>query len=308
MSSDSWWRQYSPRELISRLDAEASDESGHLIDYKDYTNKQLVSIPLGVLTVALLVLLVGTALTGAPVSLGTEFTGGTELTVETSESATEVEETFDQQLGSVTPIASSSDKYVVTFQSKDIESITKQADEAGYTTTSVQTVSASFGAETQRLALYGLAVAFTGMSVLIFLVFRTAVPSLAVVLSAFSDIMIPLSLMAVLGIELTLGTVAGLLMLIGYSVDSDILLTNSVLRRSDGFYESTYRAMRTGITMTTTSIAAMSVMAISASLIGIDLLAAIGTILVFGLVADLMNTYLLNIALLRWYKFEGINQ
>jgi preprotein translocase subunit SecF len=29
-------------------------------------------------------------------------------------------------------------------------------------------------------------------------------------------------------------------------------------------------------------------------------------VLVFGLTADLMNTYLLNLSLLRWYKFEGV--
>ena len=37
--------------------------------------------------------------------------------------------------------------------------------------------------------------------------------------------------MRVVGIELSLGTLAALLMLIGYSVDSDILLTNRVLKR-----------------------------------------------------------------------------
>lgn len=65
-------------------------------------------------------------------------------------------------------------------------------------------------------------------------------------------------------------------MLIGYSVDSDILLNNHVLRRSGDFYESTARAMRTGVTMTLTSIAAMIVMTITATLFGIQLLAPSG--------------------------------
>jgi len=144
------------------------------------------------------------------------------------------------------------------------------------------------------------------MSLLIFALFRTFVPSIAVVLSAFSDIMIPLALMNIFGFKLTLGTVAALLMLIGYSVDSDVLLNNHILNRRGGFYESTYRAMRTGVTMTLTSISAMVVMTIAAFLLGIPLLPEIGIILVFGLTADLMNTYLLNLSLLRWYKFEGV--
>jgi preprotein translocase subunit SecF len=144
------------------------------------------------------------------------------------------------------------------------------------------------------------------MSLLVFAMFRVFVPSIAVVISAFSDIVVPLALMNLLGIELSLGTVAALLMLIGYSVDSDILLNNHILRRSGDFYESTYRAMRTGVTMTLTSITAMIVMTITATLFGIQLLAAIGIVLVFGLVTDLMNTYMLNLSLLRWYKFRGV--
>ncbi len=40
--------------------------------------------------------------------------------------------------------------------------------------------------------------------------------------------------------------------------------------------------MRTGVTMTLTSIAAMIVMTITATIFGIQLLAAIGTVLVLG--------------------------
>jgi preprotein translocase subunit SecF len=128
------------------------------------------------------------------------------------------------------------------------------------------------------------------------------------VASAFSDIVIPLALMNLFGIELSLGTVAALLMLIGYSVDSDLLLNNHVLRRRGGFYESTYRAMRTGVTMTLTSIAAMTVMTIVSFLFGIPLLPEVGIVLVFGLTADLMNTYMLNVTLLRYYKYEAIGR
>ena len=66
--------------------------------------------------------------------------------------------------------------------------------------------------------------------------------------------------------------------------------------------------MRTGVTMTITSIAAMIVMVVVASLLGIPLLPAIGIVLVFGLTADLMNTYLMNVSLLRYYKFEAVGR
>ena len=202
--------------------------------------------------------------------------------------------------------AAGGNTYILTTQSTDTGNIEAAAGGAGYSIEQVQGRSASFGSSSQQQALIGLGVAFAGMAVLVFILFRTFVPSIAVVASAFSDIVIPLALMNVLGIDLSLGTVAALLMLIGYSVDSDILLNNHVLRRRGGFYESTYRAMRTGVTMTLTSIAAMIVMTAVSTLFGIPLLPEIGIVLVFGLTTDLMNTYMMNVSLLRYYKYEGV--
>jgi preprotein translocase subunit SecF len=64
--------------------------------------------------------------------------------------------------------------------------------------------------------------------------------------------------------------------------------------------------MRTGVTMTLTSLSAMIVMTIVATLFGIPLLPDIGIVLVFGLATDLMNTYMMNVSLLRYYKYEGV--
>jgi preprotein translocase subunit SecF len=276
------------------------------VEFDRYSNRQLASVPLAVLALALLVLAVWFVTTGSPVVPGIDFTGGTELQLRTTASQDDIRAAFDEPVTSVQAIQAQSNTYVVTFQSSDDASISAAAREVGYEVQSISSTSPTFGADAQRTALLGLVAAFLGMSVLAFLLFRTFVPSIAIVISAFSDMVIPLAVMDLTGIKLSLGTVAALLMLIGYSVDSDILLNNHILRQSGDFYESAYRAMRTGVTMTLTSISAMVVMAIVASLFGIDLLAAIGTVLALGLTVDLMNTYMLNMSLLRWYKFEGV--
>ncbi|NUE01174.1 protein translocase subunit SecF [Halorubraceae archaeon YAN] len=281
------------------------------IDYTDYSNRQLAAVPLAVLAVALLIIGGWYVATGYPVNPGLEFTGGTELRidVEDGDARAQIDEAFAAEPDSVRQVASDG-SYIITFRAGDASTseLESQANDAGFEVRAIDSVSASFGSDTQFLALGGLLVAFTGMSVLVFAMFRTFVPSVAVVASAFSDVMVPLAMMNLLGIELTLGTVAALLMLIGYSVDSDILLNNSILRRTGDFYESTNRAMRTGVTMTVTSIAAMTVMTVAAWIFGIGLLTAIGIILVIGLLTDLMNTYLLNVSLLRWYKYEGVKR
>ena len=277
------------------------------VDYTRYSNRQLAAVPLVVLAVALAILAAWTAMSGAPVALGFEFTGGTELRVSApGATADDIGSAFSVQPESVH--SASDGVYIVTFgpDAPDTDTLTAQVRDQGYEVPASSDVGASFGRNTQLLALGGVGVAFLGMSALVFVMFRTFVPSIAVVVSAFSDIVIPVAIMNLLGIELSLGTVAALLMLIGYSVDSDILLNNHILRRSGDFYESVNRAMRTGVTMTLTSLSAMIVMTIIATYFGIGLLAAIGTVLAFGLATDLMNTYMLNLSLLRWYKYEGV--
>ncbi len=275
------------------------------VDYSRYSNRQLMAVPLVVLLVALLIIGGMWVLTGSPANLGVDFSGGSELTVDTELSSAEVAAAFDEPVVSVQGIEGGN--YVVTFDTANVENVRTTAHNIEeITVLGSGETSPIFGDENKRWALIGIAIAFTGMSILAFVLFRTFIPSLAIVLSAFSDMIVPIAVYNLLGLKLSLGTVAALLMLIGYSVDSDILLTNHVLRRSGDFYESTYRAMQTGVTMTVTSIAAMAVMAISATFFGIELMASIGLILVIGLTTDLVNTYMFNVSLLRWYKYEGV--
>jgi len=287
---------------MARLDVEG-------VPYEDYNNRQLVAIPLVALVIALVIILGAFVLSGTPVSLGLDFTGGTELRMTADDASSgDIESAFEDAGIDIESVRSvgAGNSYILTTQETDTQAIETVAEEVGDRVESIDSRSASFGSDTQRQALLGVLIAFLGMSVLVGLMFRTFVPSIAVVISAFSDIVIPVALMNVLNIELSLGAVAALLMIIGYSVDSDILLNNHILRRHGGFYESAYRAMRTGVSMTLTSIAAMVTMFLVSWYLAIPLFDDIALILVFGLTADLMNTYMLNMSLLRWYKFEGV--
>ncbi|MFT4946012.1 MAG: preprotein translocase subunit SecF [Natronomonas sp.] len=285
------------------------------VPYEEYTDRQLAVIPLVILGISLAIIASAYVLTGAPVSLGFEFTGGTEIQFVADDTTTdEIEQVLSEhEIESVRSVGVDGSEYTVQTQAtgEEADAIEQTLNEEygdGDGDDVVQRAeqrSASFGGDTQSQALLGLLVAFAGMSILVALMFRTFVPSVAIVLSAFSDIMVPVALMNIFSIELTLGAVAALLMIIGYSVDSDILLNNHVLRRRGSFYENAYAAMRTGISMTLTSIAAMLTMAVVARLFAIPLLGEVALILVFGLCADLVNTYLLNMSLLRWYAGDS---
>ena len=111
-----------------------------------------------------------------------------------------------------------------------------------YPDAQINQIGESFGKTLQDQAFIALIIAFIGMAIVVFVSFRTFVPSCAVVLSAFADMVMTAAMMNVVGIQLSLGTTAALLMLIGYSVDSDILLTTRVLKRQ-GKLNDSYRSV-----------------------------------------------------------------
>jgi len=166
---------------------------------------------------------------------------------------------------------------------------------------SVENIGSSLGEMFWSQAQTGIIIAFILMGVIAFIVFRTFVPSLAIIMSAASDIIITLAMMQVFGIEFSLASLGALLMLIGYSVDTDIMLTSRLLRErteSLSINEKMRGALKTGLTMTLTSIGAVS------AILFIPLppvLTQIASILFIGLSVDIMNTWLFNSVILRWY-------
>ena len=77
-------------------------------------------------------------------------------------------------------------------------------------------------------------------------------------LSAFADIVMTLALVNFLGFKLSTAGIVAFLMLIGYSVDTDILLTTRLLKKHESTNKALWGAFKTGTTMTITSIIAIT--------------------------------------------------
>ncbi|MCS3900551.1 protein translocase subunit SecF [Methanococcus voltae] len=149
--------------------------------------------------------------------------------------------------------------------------------------------------------------AFLFMAIVVYVIFRTPVPSFAVILAAASDIAIAIGGMSIFGIPISTSTIAALLMLIGYSVDTDIMLTTRVLKRkSDTLEGRINQSMKTGMTMSITTIVAMAVLYFVVSYIvpAAEMLKDISVVLLIGLIADLMLTWITNVGILRYYVTE----
>lgn len=271
-----------------------------------YSPKQLVAVPLVILAIALAVLAFTMGTTGMPVKPGIDFSGGTAVTVITPDSKEQLQAAFAGY-----PLVEISEGLsngkLLKFASMDdakYQSLTALIGQK-YPDAKIDQIGESFGKTLQYQAFLALILAFIGMAIVVFVSFRTFVPSAAVVLSAFADMAMTAAMMNVVGIPLTLGTTAALLMLIGYSVDSDILLTTRVLKRQGKLHDKFQGAFHTGIIMTSTTIAAVIVLFLVSWFGQIQVVYEISAVLLIGLVFDIMNTWLTNVGILKWYALKG---
>jgi len=279
-----------------------------LINYniEKYSPKQLVIIPFALLAISIVLLILNMAATGMPVTPGIDFSGGTAVTVFTTDSKEQIQATFsDYPLINIGEGVNNG-KFLQFGLMDDAKyrALTALINQK-YPDANIDQIGESFGKTLQSQAVIALILSFIGMSIVVFISFRTFVPSCAVLLSAFADMVMTAAVMNILGIPLSLGTTAALLMLIGYSVDSDILLTNRVLKRQGKLNEKLQGAFHTGIIMTSTTIAAATAMLIVSWYGQVQMIMEISTVLLLGLFFDILNTWLTNVAILKWYVQKG---
>jgi len=273
-----------------------------------YPPRQIMLIPIAIIALAIIILGATYLSTGSPVKLGVEFTGGTLVTVPTTESEEVLKEKYSgYPLLEVRNIGS---RYMIQFGPMDDTQYEELAEKINseYNDAEIRYMGPIYSRALQEDALRYIPLSFLFMAIVVFIIFREAFVSGLVVLCALADILIAAASMNVVGVSLSLGTVAALLMLIGYSVDTDILLSMRVLKRKGTVDEKIVGAMGTGIMMTTTTGAAvLSLFLISnlylvvPSFTRMAIIADISTVLLFGLIADVLNTWITNAQGLRWY-------
>ncbi|MGI0100560.1 MAG: hypothetical protein ACREBH_02470 [Candidatus Micrarchaeaceae archaeon] len=146
-------------------------------------------------------------------------------------------------------------------------------------------------------------VALVLVAIVVFFVFRTPVPAFAVIFGAVSDLVVALGAMGAFGIPLGVASVGGLLMLLGFAFDTDILAAVRIIKRSEGTPEErAFSSFKTGTTMTITALISFSI------LFGISYFAFIPTyveisgVVLMGLLGDLVATWLADVPIVLWYK------
>ena len=199
--------------------------------------------------------------------------------------------------------------YTLFIETKELEEdkVLEKLNSLGISTESyaIREIGASLGSSFWSQVQIGIIAAIILIGIVLFILFRAIVPAVASTITAAADILITLAVMQVLHIELSLASFAALLMLLGYSVDSDVLLTSRILK-GEAEEETKKRAKSgfvTGITMTLVVVAVLYISQISI------VLSEIAAVLLIGLIVDIVMTWAQDMPLVRWYteKKESIH-
>jgi preprotein translocase subunit SecF len=276
--------------------------------------KKLLLIPFIILILAIVQIGIQTSITGDFVNKGVTLKGGSTITIDAEDvhvSITELDSFIRSKFpradinvrtissaGSVVSIAIDTDAQ----EKSEIDAVISTLSDKITLTKgnyNVEVMGSSLGNSFFKQTLIALLIAFLLMGLVVLIYFRTIVPSLAVVLAAFSDIVVTLAIFNLTGMKLSTAGIAAFLMLIGYSVDTDILLSSRLLKRKEGsVMEKIYGAMKTGLTMSTTTLVAIFV---SLIFVRSEIIKQIMIILFIGLLVDLVMTWIQNVGILRIY-------
>ena len=282
-------------------------------NWHDKHYKILLLIPILIIIFSLIYLVITYHNTGDFMKKDITLTGGSSITIyEGNISSQTVLRDLSSKLPnldvrSISGIGTSSQKALTIDTTADWDSAKVVLEKYfGYPLIQGENVDVEFTGSTLSQSFYeqlliAILVAFIFMSVVVFITFKTFVPSMAVIFSAFADILMALVAADLFGMKISTAGIVAFLMLIGYSVDTDILLTTRMLKRDEGtLNERIFGAFKTGITMTLTSLFAVGfawivVQSFSA------VLAQIFAILVIGLFFDMVNTWITNVSILKFY-------
>ncbi|MEK6809602.1 MAG: hypothetical protein AABY40_02935, partial [Nanoarchaeota archaeon] len=222
--------------------------------------KLLMIFPLLLLILSLVQISVQYAATGDFVNKGISLKGGSTITItkSISSSPAEVEELLQQlfpaaditvrtlsSAGKTTGIAIDSGLQDNTEISKLISALSEKftLQRADY---SVEVVGSSLGNNFFKQMLIALIFSFLLMGMMVIIYFRVFITSLMVILAAFCDIVITLAVFNLTGMKLHPAGIAAFLMLIGYSVDGEVVISSRLIKRNDGTeLQRIYGALKT---------------------------------------------------------------
>lgn len=276
----------------------------------DRNYKRLLIIPLLIGIFSIVFLVSFYAKTGDIMYKDVSLKGGTVITIngdiDTSSIENELPKYFsDVGFRKLTDVTSGKRIATIIETSAESSAVRSKIIELGIELTdensSTEFTGPSLSANFYKQLMWALLISFILMSIVIFILFKSFIPSISIITAAIFDIMIPLVVLNIFGISVSSAGIAAFLMLLGYSVDTDILLVSRALKKKEGtLNQRILGAFNAGILMTGTSLAA--VLPVFFLVTGLpDSFRQIFLILSLGLITDILSTWLTNASIIKWY-------
>ncbi|HIJ98457.1 TPA: MMPL family transporter [archaeon] len=278
--------------------------------------KKLFIIPVVIFVIAIFFLVQNYMQTGSFLKKGLDFQGGVQISLPQKERIdTESFVSFlSSQLGTkeidvsttVNPTTRQQERVIVSVSGlKDQEKLVNAVSEflkkeLKPTDYSISVIAPALAGTFWREAQTAFIVAFILMMIVVGFAYRAVAPSVAILVSTVYDLVAILGFMVFFDIKLSLATFAALLMVIGYGVDTNIILTEKILKEKEGdVFDRVGKAMRTGLTMSAATIVSLVALFFFAESLVIK---QIAIALLMGALADIPNTWILNALLLLRFR------
>ncbi len=295
--------------------SEQSLSTEHTKNWYDKSYKLLLIIPVILMILSIIVISMTYRQTGDIIYKDVSITGGTTITVFGQYDTQKIESSLRSQfpdmiLSTISDIRTGEQQgfFIETTASAPELKAAIEAElgqELTSENSSIEFSSSALSSSFYKQLRLAVIISFILMGIVVFLIFRTPVRSLSIIIAGLADIIMTIAVLDLLQIRLSNAGIVALLMLIGYSVDVDILLTTRVVRNKEGtLNQRIFGAFKTGITMTITAIIAVAVALIFTYSLS-PVLSQMFTIILIGLGFDILNCWVTNASILKWYSQGG---
>lgn len=276
-------------------------------------HKKLIAIPLIIAAVFGSAIALHWRNQGSPVPLSLEFSGGSYIRIQNIENPSQTKmlrfkSAFENEFNTSSEIHSFKNGISVETSAnllgieakENLQTLLSKAQITGDPAISIETMGSIITQKYKSQARNAAIATLIVMAIILFITLRDF-PAIGGILSVIGlDLLGIFGGMVILNIPLSLSSMAGILLIFGYAVNTNILLSTNILRRKGGSaHERASRAMNTGIKMSSTS--AMALIALNL-LTQAPELNQISAVIAIGILVDMMNTWLFNSGLLLRHK------
>lgn len=283
-----------------------------LFDFYFNNHRKLIFIPLAVILIASSIIINQKLSTGDFFIKDVSLSGGTVVTFQASGKIPDLEATLSSAFEVDVVVRELKDALTQSFIGYEIQIGKELERDFAFDRLSeaigvqIDKENSNFGLQSSIIAssffkdaLKSFAIAFILMGFVMVYYFKNPIPAFTILLSTVADVICIVAVLNLFGIRFGMTSIAALLMIIGFSTDSDILLSTYMMKRREDELKS--RMKRAILTELTIELAAYTSFGVMFLFSNVDVIRHIALILLLGTIFDSINTWLLSATLQRRY-------